>query len=403
MTITKILHCADLHLGCCPDGNETRYRDFIAGFSRACDLAVGRNADALLIGGDFFHHRSIDPRTLRAAEEQLLRLKAAGIPVIAIEGNHDKAFYMTGHSWMEYLDKSGLLFLLKPLFDEEGRPHLTPYEKGKGAILTLGGVRFVGFGFLGASTRARLAMMEGELPSFEGFTVGMLHSGVDNLRGLDLGAVTGGDLMPWRDRVDLFALGHVHVRWENGWAFNPGAPENIHLGEGRKEKGYHWIEITGEHAFTAEFIPSGGRPARYCTLDVTGLALSELPLKAVEACAGTEEGELLSLRLRGELPGMADGAAIREAIYEAYAPLMVEIKDETRDPAGSGWQGDGGDSAALEREVMLALAREQGFPEWYADAARALAEALTDRPSPESLYDLLAGILKEETPCESSN
>jgi len=75
----------------------------------------------------------------------------------------------------------------------------------------------------------------------------------------------------------------------------------------------------------------------------------------------------------------------------------------SRGRRGADCCADGGDPAALEQEVMLALAREQGFPDWYAGAAQALTEALMDKPSPEALYDILAGMLREEASCESSN
>jgi len=50
-------------------------------------------------------------------------------------------------------------------------------------------VRIVGFGFLGSTAKNRLASLCEELEPYEGYTVGLLHAGVDRLLGLDMGAI----------------------------------------------------------------------------------------------------------------------------------------------------------------------------------------------------------------------
>jgi hypothetical protein len=75
-------------------------------------------------------------------------------PVVAIEGNHDKAFISSDAlTWLDYLAQDELLYILKPSFDATG-VQLSPWDKRtkRGAYVDLGGIRFVGAGYLGAAT-----------------------------------------------------------------------------------------------------------------------------------------------------------------------------------------------------------------------------------------------------------
>src|SRR5437868_921566 len=85
----KFLHIADVHLGC------TRYqlpespRDFFdAWFDVLQRYAIGEKVDFVIMCGDFFHKRVVPPETMNYAVEGLTAMREAGIPVVAIEGNH---------------------------------------------------------------------------------------------------------------------------------------------------------------------------------------------------------------------------------------------------------------------------------------------------------------------------
>ena len=107
----KFLHTADIHLGYQQYGLSERYDDFTEAFRWIVDTALDERVDFLLIAGDLFEKRTLDPRTLLIAVTEFERLKAAGIPVVAIEGNHERT-YGESLSWMEYLSQSDLLYLL---------------------------------------------------------------------------------------------------------------------------------------------------------------------------------------------------------------------------------------------------------------------------------------------------
>ena len=107
----EFLHAADIHLGYQQYGLGERYDDFVDAFRWVIDTALDERVDFLLLAGDLFEKRTLDPRTLLIAVNEFQRLRDAGIPVVAIEGNHERT-YGDSLSWMEYLCQSDLLYLL---------------------------------------------------------------------------------------------------------------------------------------------------------------------------------------------------------------------------------------------------------------------------------------------------
>ncbi len=398
----KLLHCADLHLGNAPGNHDARFYDHCFQLAHVAELSVSLGVEAVLVCGDLFHQRNIEPRTLAATVEPLEALRSRGIPVIAVEGNHDKAFYTMRESWMEYLHSAGLITLLRPTY-ENAQPHLVPYYKGRGGIHIVGGVRFVGFGYLGSATRSRLAALSNELAPFDGFTVGLLHTGVDNLRGLDLGAITSADLEPFRGLVDYFAMGHIHSRYDNGYAFNPGAPEYVHIGEAQQpQRGFYLVTTHEDHSFQAEFLPSVTRPAKSFTLPVTELRPEQQPGSAVAACAGMPEHGVLDLELTGTTSEHAlDIPGITAALEAAYSPVWAQVRDKTR-PAAASTASFPLSLVDMERDVMVKLAEENGLPPEAGHLALRLCSGLLEREPPEGLFALLKqfALQTEDRPCE---
>jgi hypothetical protein len=73
---------------------------------------------------------------MRVAIVGLEQLQSAGIPVLAVEGNHEKAYYRDQFSWVDFLDAMGYLRLLNPTF-KQGRPILEPHGDEGGAYVDL--------------------------------------------------------------------------------------------------------------------------------------------------------------------------------------------------------------------------------------------------------------------------
>ena len=119
----RFIHLADVHLGYDQYGSKDRYNDFAKAFQAILDEAIQRKVDAVLIAGDLFNKRAIDAQTLIQAYDCLQKLKEQRIPVIAIEGNHDRSYYRDGRSWLQFLAWQNLLALLNPIM-RDGVPEL---------------------------------------------------------------------------------------------------------------------------------------------------------------------------------------------------------------------------------------------------------------------------------------
>ena len=102
----RFLHIADIHLGFDRYNSPERTKDFYYALSDVIDrYAIAAAVDFVLIAGDLFEHRVIQPAILNQAQLCFQQLKAAGIPVLAIEGNHDNTPYGTSTSWLKYLSQ----------------------------------------------------------------------------------------------------------------------------------------------------------------------------------------------------------------------------------------------------------------------------------------------------------
>jgi 3',5'-cyclic AMP phosphodiesterase CpdA len=153
----RFLHCADIHLGNRQYNHDTRYWDFSRAYRAVVDTALAERVDFVVLAGDLFHHRSVDPRTLSHAVGGLQRLRAAGIPVLAVEGNHERAYHGDRMGWMHFLADQDLLILLD-LEIEGGDGEPAPLrswdpQRRRGAYYEpLPGLRVYGLRYYGAGT-----------------------------------------------------------------------------------------------------------------------------------------------------------------------------------------------------------------------------------------------------------
>src|SRR5438067_5982753 len=151
----SFIHIADIHLGYEQYGVRERFNDFSRAFWDIMAEAAYRKVDFVVIAGDLFNKRAIDALTLIHSIEGLRKLKDRNIPVIAIEGNHDRSYYRDGVSWLQFLCHQEYLILLAPLM-EDGAPRLDRWQPDtmRGAYVDLldGRLRVYGLHWQGAST-----------------------------------------------------------------------------------------------------------------------------------------------------------------------------------------------------------------------------------------------------------
>lgn len=381
MTEVRFIHTSDVHLGHRQFNLDERFSDFSRAFAGVVDAALEHNVDFILIGGDFFHKRAIDAETLAEAVSLLTRLRERGIPVVAVEGNHDKAFYQDKSSWLHFLNRQGYLYLLKPVY-EEGRVTLKEWDDSArvGNIMALKNVRLVGLGYLGATTAQRLTELAELLPPAEIPTVMLLHAAVDKLLGQDLGGIKKEVLDAYRDKVDYLALGHIHGRQEiDTWIYNPGSLECCHIDESGQEKGCYLVALTGK-AKEVRYLPSRPRPVKRLTLDITDCPEPAevhnrvLAALAAENITAQPEQPLLQLTLYGTIEFSAlaiDTSALAAEIKEIYKCLYVEVVNNVNLPAIAGISAGEEILSRLdvERRVLKEMV-EHHRPEWreYSDS-----------------------------------
>ena len=263
----KLFHVADIHLGRRRLDGRLPDQDFADAFGFVAGKAIEEKADAFLIAGDLFDRPQVEPPHLRQAQQVLWRLKQARIPVLAIEGNHDKSSVNSeAPTWLQYLAEDELLMLLQTRFDKSG-PLLTRWESPhkNGAWFDLGGVRFVGAGYLGAATPHKVREIAARLEPGVVHVL-LLHAGPDYFVG-EGGGFSEEDVQALREKICYLALGHIHKPMlEEGWRCNPGSPENCDVKEAAYDepRGYAVVEINPARRKKPTALEIRTNPRRKC-------------------------------------------------------------------------------------------------------------------------------------------
>ena len=103
--MTRVLHTADTHIGYRQYNRPERRGDFLDAFERVVADAVDDDVDAVVHAGDLFHDRRPDLQDLLGTLSALRRLSAAGIPFLAVVGNHESK---RDAQWLDLFASLGL-------------------------------------------------------------------------------------------------------------------------------------------------------------------------------------------------------------------------------------------------------------------------------------------------------
>ena len=87
--MTRVIHTGDTHIGYRQYHSAERRADFLSAFQRVVDDAIEDDVDAVVHAGDLFHDRRPDLGDLLGTLDVLRTLDGAGIPFLAIVGNHE--------------------------------------------------------------------------------------------------------------------------------------------------------------------------------------------------------------------------------------------------------------------------------------------------------------------------
>jgi exonuclease SbcD len=318
----RVLFVSDTHLGLDLPSRpriERRRRgpDFFANFERALAPAFRGEADAVVHGGDL-HFRSRVPGWLAAAAlAPLKRVAAAGVPVLLVLGNHERARL----PW--------------PLLACEERLHV--FDRPRSVVIEARGERVAFHGFpyvrearrrfrdvLAAATReghdadARVLCMH---QCVEGATCGpgtfTFRWGDDVVRAADLPA-----------DVAVTLCGHVHRHQVLRPAGRPpvvyaGSVERTSFAEADETKGYVMLDVGRAGLAGVEFRPLPARPMIVRAVPCSGMRRAEVIALVARAIEESPADAVLQLRLAGSIPGGLDAASLR-AMSGARNVTLVE-------------------------------------------------------------------------------
>ena len=421
----SFIHIADTHLGYEQYGVRERFNDFSRAFWDIIDDALYREADFLVIAGDLFHKRAIDALTLIHAIEGLKKLKAKGIPVIAIEGNHDRSYYREGISWLQFLCHEQYLTLLSPRM-RDGAPIIAPWEQSTmaGSYMDVldGKVRVYGLPWQGAATARSIeglsqaleaARAEEEAAGIE-YRLLMMHTGVDGVVPRVQGLPTMAHFQSLRRHVDYLALGHVHKPYEfDDWIYNPGSTETCGVEEAAwEDRGYYFVEIdsvaqSGDASPSkhhASHLVSKRRPFARLEVRVDGLSEPNEVYNRLETYCRRErsryEGDALRPLVQAQLigtlafdAGSLDIAYMEKLVYDLFEPLYARIENNTND---RDYIPEGGDIDGRDRSTWHELERRI-FEDLVSRDSRYLAHR---EQWSQTLADLKRMALEKEDPAE---
>ena len=314
----RFLHCADLHLDsplqgleADPDAPAARIRDATRhAFAAIVSFAIEQKIDFILAAGDLYDQDWQDWRTGQFLIRELGRLDRAGIPFIAIRGNHDAENVITRR-----LEFPGTAKLLRATRPESHRiPHLN--------------VAIHGQSFASRSVADNLSRNY-PAPEAGHFNIGLLHTNLDgDARHDNYAPSNSHDLN--HHGYDYWALGHIHTRVMTGpdpWIVYPGNIQGRHIRE-TGPKGAVLVTVTdGGIATPPAFIPFDTVRWAHLSIDLTHVTDLESALRAARQPLrdALEEAESRLLCARVQFTGATQAhAALNRDPGETRERLKAE-------------------------------------------------------------------------------
>ncbi|MEJ7784896.1 MAG: exonuclease SbcCD subunit D [Solirubrobacteraceae bacterium] len=293
----KIIHLADTHLGfrqfsgkLDPDRKlNQRECDVYAVWHRSIDIAIERNVDAVIHAGDLFDSARPSPRALSEAIDGFAKLRDAGIPVVAIAGNHSTPRFRSGGSVFEVLERFGVQAAWR-------EPH----------TFKIGDVAFHA-----VPHESQAAQLQDDIRALTpdasaSANVLMLHAGLDAVPAPGYGevnAISLGAEVLVDAPFDYIAMGHLHrFQAPQVNAIYPGSIERLDFGDVVGDKTVLEIDLS---------LPAGA------TGFVTRHPLATRPLiDRIVTCNGFDQAAVVG-GVQQALEGEAlDGAVVRVRLEE---------------------------------------------------------------------------------------
>ncbi len=411
----KFLHIADIHLGCTRYQLEESPKDFfLAWYDALKKYAVEAQVDFVIIAGDFFHKRNVEPQAMNHAVAGLELLKRNNIPVVVIEGNHDQAGSGNAFSWLRSLSAWGLLKLLEPHV-ENGKVQYEPWDESEneGSFIDIGPARIFGSKWYGASANVAIPMLtEGinENRREGAFHILMLHTDVEGHQTHPLPSLSLASLKELKSVTDYVALGHTHKMFDiDNWCFNPGSLEITNIEEFKETRGVFLVEVDEKLEVNAEHLQNyRQRPFERIPFtvgaDMTTELVTEGVLKKVSGKTWDTDSSppIVEITLRGHLGfpnSLLEVQKIREEAQKMTGALHVRLRNHTV-PVEYAVAADTAEDITredLERRVVEDLiardARYKQDPTPVTDAIIGAKKMALSDEEPEKIADFIAATI----------
>jgi exonuclease SbcD len=222
--MTRVIHTGDTHLGYRQYHRPERTADFADAFRQVVADAVDEEVDAVVHAGDLFHDRRPNLADIMDTLSILRTLDDAGVPFLAIVGNHEAK---REGQWLDLFESLGLATRLGP--DPE----------------VVGDTAFYGLDFVPRSQR------DGFEPAFEPHDAAHAALVTHGLfEPFDFGEWDPREILdPAAVEFDALLLGDNHdpgtTEVEGTWVTYCGSTERASAAE-RDERGYNVVVFDGE-------------------------------------------------------------------------------------------------------------------------------------------------------------
>lgn len=381
----RFLHVADVHLDTSFAGRSESVRRRLRdasheAFTRAVDVALESDVDAVLIAGDLFDGERLSFQTERFLLEQVARLGDQGITVVYATGNHDPGSSSGGPRVLQWPPNV--------VTATDATPRRIEIAARTGG--TAGYVSAIGHdSALEERDLSRLLPRpEGVLPE-----VGLLHTQVQTSAGADgHGRYAPSDLSYLRRAgYDYWALGHIHVPQElsaDPPIWYSGSLQGRSHGE-QGERGAVLVDLSDRGAPVVSFRPLAS--VRWETLPIGGLDAVASFDGLVGHVAATWQ------RTRASDPGIPGTEWMVRLALTGPCPLWSELQsEEGRDTLGAEVRDVLGvlDVVVAGEGIhpVIALDEHRGRTDVLGEALRLVAEVRSGRATlPDVLADDLAG------------
>lgn len=332
----RLLCAGDLHLGAGPDlgrapvGRDSRLADQQRTWEAICDRAVDLRCDALLFAGDAFHHRRPAPAALMAFRAGLDILRDAGIPVVAVAGNHDTtslaepcAMSVFDGPGFQLARRAQIASVAPRTFMPGGTPMAVACLPWAPVVGTVQEMALA----LVTSAQALRAQIEGPAILLAHWSVAGASLPSDMLTN-DLREVVLPATELFDQGWDAVVLGHIHVPQTvaSPRMFYTGSPHVVDFGEADSAHGM-WVWEDGQ----AMFYAIGDRPFQTLDLWVPDPGFASV-LTDPAYYRGQVERAIVRIKLSCPQPVAEhiDATGIRNALMSAGAHRVYQVRVDIR-------------------------------------------------------------------------